>query len=122
MIDTRELLAKIDELKATRDMYSDLINSYTEQLEEAMIDEGDECLETETAVAFWRKETKVEVTDWAWLQKYVREEDAFDILQRRISPAALKRRVDAGAELQGVTIREGKSFIVGSKKHEKPES
>jgi len=99
-----------------------LINSYTEQLEEAMIDEGDECLETETAVAFWRKETKVDVADWAWLQKYIKDEDAFDILQKRISPAALKRRVDAGAELKGVTIEEGQTFIVGSKKHEKSQS
>jgi hypothetical protein len=122
MVDTRELLAKIDELKAKRDMYSDLINSYTEQLEEAMIDEGDECLETDTAVAFWRKETKVKVADWDWLQKYIVDNNALEILQRRVSPAALKRRVDAGEELQGVTIEEGKTFIVGSKKHEKPES
>ena len=121
-MNTLELLHEIEKLKAKRDMFSDLINGYTEQLEALMTKEGDECLETDTAVAFWRKETKVEVADWAWLQKYVREEDAFDILQRRISPAALKRRVDAGAELKGVTIREGKSFIVGSKKHEKPES
>jgi hypothetical protein len=121
-MNTFEMLVRIEELKAKRDMISDLINGYTERLEDAMEKSGDECLETATAVAFWRKETKVEVADWAWLQKYVREEDAFDILQRRISPAALKRRVDAGAELQGVTIREGKSFIVGSKKHEKQES
>jgi predicted CopG family antitoxin len=121
-MNTLELLHEIEKLKAKRDMFSDLINGYTEQLEALMTEEDEECIETATAVAFWRKETKVEVADWAWLQKYVREEDAFDILQKRISPAALKRRVDAGAELQGVTIREGKSFIVGSKKHEKPES
>ena len=121
-MNTLELLAKIETLKAKRDMYADLVNGCTEQLEALMTEEGEECLETGTAVAFWRKETKVEVADWAWLQKYIKEEDAFDILQKRISPAALKRRVDAGAELQGVTIREGKTFIVGSKKHEKPKS
>jgi hypothetical protein len=121
-MNTLEMLHRIDELKAKRDMISDLINGYTERLEDAMKASGDECLETATAVAFWRKETKVEVADWAWLQKYIKEEDAFDILQKRISPAALKRRVDAGAELEGVTIRESKSFIVGSRKYEKPES
>jgi hypothetical protein len=121
-VNTLDLLHEIEKLKAKRDMYSDLINGYTEQLEALMTDEGDECIETATAVAFWRKETKVEVADWAWLQNYIRDEGAFDILQKRISPAALKRRVDAGAELKGVTIKEGKTFIVGSKKHEKPES
>jgi hypothetical protein len=121
-MNTLELLHEIEKLKAKRDMLSDLINGYTDMLQAAMAMEGEDCLETDTAVAFYRKETKVEVTDWAWLQKYIKEEDAFDILQKRISPAALKRRVDAGAELQGVTIREGKTFIVGSKKHEKPES
>ena len=122
MMNTHQLLHEIEKLKAKRDMFSDLVNGYTEQLEALMVTEGEECIETATAVAFWRKETKVEVADWAWLQKYVREEGAFDILQKRISPAALKRRVDAGAELQGVTIKESKSFIVGSKKHAQQES
>jgi len=117
-----DLLHEIEKLKAKRDMYSDLINGYTEQLEALMTEEGEECLETATAVAFYRKETKVEVADWDWLQQFIVANNALDILQRRISPAALKRRVDAGAELKGVTIRESKTFIVGSKKHAQQES
>ena len=42
------------------------------------------------------------VEDWDKVHGYVVEYDAWDLLQRRISPAAVKERWDAGEEVPGV--------------------
>lgn len=41
-------------------------------------------------------------TDWAEIFKYVKKTDAFDLVQRRLSDAAVNERWDHGIEIPGV--------------------
>lgn len=42
------------------------------------------------------------ITDWDKLYKFVKKNDAFDLIQRRASVPAFKERWDAGVEVPGV--------------------
>ena len=42
------------------------------------------------------------VTDWALLYQYIKERDAWDLLQRRVSDTAWRGRLEEGAEVPGV--------------------
>lgn len=120
MTDIDELLDTINLLKSkqamTNDLYEKQIKGLTKELEKSLMKEGKDCCETKTAVAFYRKDTKVEVEDWQEVLDYVEANGAFDILQRRIAPAALVRRIEADGAIKGVTISEGKTLIVKGKK------
>ena len=120
MTDIDELLDTIELLKQRRDatntLYDDQISMLTKELEKELMKAGKDCAETKTAVAFYRSSPKVEVEDWNALAEYIKENDAFDVLQRRVSPAALENRIKAGANIKGVTITKGKTLIVKGKK------
>jgi len=126
MTDIDELLDTIGKMKSkqkmTNDLYEDQIKQLSAQLEKELLKGGLDCAATQHTVAFYRKETKVNVEDWNEVLQFVSDHDAFDILQRRISPAAFKRRVEAGSDIPGATIKEGKVFIVQGKKEKKDET
>lgn len=48
------------------------------------------------------------VEDWPALQKYIKTNDAFDLLQRRLNESAVKERWEAKVELPGVTVFQAK--------------
>lgn len=116
-----ELLDSIRTLQEKRDAtvetYNDRIESLMGMLEARMKVEGKDSLEFNGAIAFYRGNTKVDVQDWDAVMKYVKEKDAFDILQRRISPAQLEARINAGDNIKGVKISHGKTLIVQGKKN-----
>lgn len=60
-----------------------------------------------TAVAGITMSTVPTVKDWDKLFKYVKKEDAFDLLQKRVSATAYRERMDAKEVVPGV-----ESFIV----------
>ena len=113
-MNAEETLNKIQALKLKRDavteMYDDQITLLSAQLGDTL-GEGNG-LKTEMATAYWQSNTKVDVKDWNAVMEYVAKNDAFDILQKRISPAQLKARIDAGAVIAGVTITEGKKTLI----------
>lgn len=119
MIDFYELLDSIQTMKDKRDsiveMYDTKIKELSEVLEKQMSLIGQDKAESGNAIAYWRKGTSIDVADWDALSKYVTEHEAFDILQKRIAPAALQARLDAGEEIAGVTVKETKTFIVQRK-------
>lgn len=112
-----ELLDKIQQHRANARDEEEKAKKLTGLLEAKLEAEGVPNLATETASAFWQAQTKVEVKDWNAVMEFVYINKAFDILQRRVSPAQLKARIDAGAKIKGVTIVEGaRTFIVKGKK------
>lgn len=111
-----EQLNHIQHLKMKRDtvteMYDAEISALTMLLEVQLKAEGKENLKTDMATAYWQSNTQVEVKDWNAVMEFVRKNNAFDILQRRISPAQLSARLEAGAEIKGVTVTTSKSFQI----------
>lgn len=111
-----EQLNHIQTLKNKRDavteMYDAEIQSLSAKLEAQLKAEDKGCLKTDMATAYWQNSTSVEVEDWDVVMQFVNRYMAFDILQRRISPAQLQARIDAGAEIEGVTIKKSKTFII----------
>lgn len=120
-MNNEELLNKIQALKEKRDMmtetYDSQIEAYTLLLK-TNLGEGNN-LKTDMATAYWQSQTKVEVKDWNKVMEFVYKNKAFDILQKRITPNALKSRLDTGAKIAGVSISETKTFIIKGAKDEK---
>lgn len=118
-----ELLNLIQHHKANAKDETAIANKYMALLEVKMESEGLPNLATDEATAYWQKQTKVEVKDWNVLMEYVHANKAYDMLQRRVSPLAVKARLDAGAKIAGVSYKEGaKTFIVKGKKEDEEES
>lgn len=120
MSDIYEMLDSIQALKDKRDAivenYDGQIKILTDLLEKKMAMVGQDKTECATAIAYWRKGNEVVVEDWTPVMKFVKENDAFDILQKRISPDALSKRLASGATIAGVTVKPTKTFIVQRKK------
>lgn len=120
MNDMEELLEKIEITKAKKkiavEAYDDHIKVLSTQLEAKMKAAGTMQLKTEVGTAFFQTNTSVKVKDWDVVMKYVTDNKAFDIIQRRISPAQLEARIKAGAVISGVTIEKTTSFMIRSAK------
>ena len=124
MKDLDELLDTIAMLKDKRDsmvaMFDMQIDTLSASLEKEMIMEGMNKFKTESASAGWRKQKKVVVGNWMNVMQYIMDNDAFDILQKRIATAQLEARLNAGAVIDGVIITEEEIFVVkrGKEKEE----
>lgn len=117
-----ELLNKIQGYRLLIKEYENEVKTLAGLLEVKMESAGLTNLGTDCAMAYWQPQTKVEVKDWNAVMEFVYKNKAFDILQKRITPKALKSRLDAGAKIEGVTIKEGaKTFIVKGKKEDESE-
>lgn len=110
-----ELMDELGDLLRQQKELSDLIAKRKETIKTRMELVGEDKIEYGNTVAYWRTDNKVKVGNWNNVMKYVKDNDAFDILQKRISPAALKRRMDAGAVIDGIEMEESKTFIVTTK-------
>ena len=124
MKDLDELLDTIQMLKDKRDsmvaMFDMQIETLSASLEKEMIMEGKEKFKTDSASAGWRKQKKVAVGNWMNVMQYIKDNDAFDILQKRIAPAQLEARLNAGAKIDGVVVTEEEVFVI-TKRKEKDE-
>lgn len=84
----------------------DLLASHESQLKAHII----ESLPKENAIGIAGKVAKVtlatksvaQVKDWGEFYKYVQSTGEFDLMQRRVSDAAIKERWEAGDEIPGV--------------------
>lgn len=45
-----------------------------------------------------------QVEDWTAFYKYVKKNDAFELLQRRLTDASVKERLEAGVKLPGIKL------------------
>ena len=115
-MDNKELLAKIETLKAKRDkinnMMDDMIKLYSDKLKAGMKEADQHTLYGEKMIAFFRPQKSVEVLDWAEVQKFVKAKDAFDILPKKLSASALELRFKAGEKIPGVSVKQSKIFII----------
>ena len=125
MKDLDELLDTIAMLKDKRDsmvaMFDMQIDTLSASLEKEMIMEGMNKFKTESASAGWRKQKKVVVGNWMNVMQYIMDNDAFDILQKRIAPSQLEARLNAGAVIDGVSVTEEEVFVI-TKRKEKNET
>lgn len=126
-MDLEELLDTIQALRAKRDsvvaMYDDAIETKRAQLEQLMKENGEEKIRGELATAFFQRPTTVKVDDWNEVFKFVKEKGAFDIIQKRVSPAALQKRIEAGEKIKGVTVVKGElTLAIRSKKEGESDS
>lgn len=123
MNDCEELLTKIQNLRLKAKMiaetYEGQIEALSKQLEAKMKIEGLPRLSIDIANATWRDNTQVEVKDWNAVMEYVYANKAFDVLQKRVAPAQLAKRIKDGAKISGVTIKKSTTFVIkGAKESE----
>ena len=120
MSDMNEILDSIYTLTQKRNMMADTYDCQIEKLKEIlavkMSDADTDHVEFNGAIAYYRKQTNVQVGNWNALMEYVKKNDAFDVLQRRVSPAQLEKRLNAGAHIDGVTVMHSEVLIVQGKK------
>ena len=103
-------------------MYDDTVETLTNKLRVGMKTLDKHTLYAPASIAYFRPQTKIEVADWDKVWAYILKTKAIDIIQRRISPAALEKRIDAGEKIDGVTVTEGEVFTVkGLKEGKKDE-
>lgn len=102
----------IDEMKRLRDIKRDLnsqIKDLDEEYEELktmflqrMDAEGTTQSRGHTASATVTENIVPNVKDWDAVEAYIRENDAFYMMQRRINTGAYKELIEAGEELPGI--------------------
>lgn len=111
-----ELLKKIQALRDKRDKITEMYNEQIEllgfKLEKMMEDAGEEKHNSEHALAYFTKKKTAEVTDWTIIQTYIKEHNAFDLLEKRISVSSLEARLNAGEEIKGVSVKTGEKQLV----------
>lgn len=110
MLDTIRNL--MDKKAALIDAYDGRIKMLTDMLGSKMREEGLEKLRFAGATAYFREEIKAEVKDWNKVMQFVKQNDAFDILQRRVAPAQLRKRIEVGANIEGVVISKAKTLTI----------
>lgn len=114
-----ELEKMLDDLQALRakrdnlvDMMDDLIDTKRAELAAAMKAANVPKLQTPKATAYYQKHTKVVVKDWVQVSKFVVENNATDILEKRIAVGALEKRMDAGESIPGVTLEKSRQLTI----------
>jgi hypothetical protein len=124
-IEMEVLLTTIQDLKDRKSMaveaYDSRIAMLTTQLEAKLKSANMKNLKTDVASAYWQNNTTAEIKDWEAVMRYVKENDAFDLLQRRIASAQLKARLEAGAKIRGASVQTNAVFIIRGKKSENSE-
>jgi len=118
-------LESLQALRAKRDAVmaglDDLIETKRKLLDAAMRNANRQTVKCTTATAYYQKDTRIEVADWNAVMDYVYKNKAWDVLQKRIAPAALELRMKNGAKIAGVTVTNGSKLAIRSVK-EKGES
>jgi len=123
ILSMEQILDDIQRLKNVRETYNKNVDAeiskMSMKLETLMTAQGVESIKSELASAGYRNNTSVEVKDWNALMEYVAKNNAFDCIQKRIAPAQLEKRIKAGADIKGVSIKKSKSFVItGAKQNE----
>lgn len=112
------MLAEISTLRLKRDIliesYDDRIDHLKTTLKEEMEAACKLKITGETMMAYIRTNTEVKVNDWEALQAYVVKHNAFDMLQRRVSPAAIAARLEAGETIACVSVEKSEGLIIKS--------
>jgi hypothetical protein len=109
------LIEMIQALRKKKDMvvetYDNRIESLRSELETYMKTEKIEKARGDTATAYFTHPREAKVTDWNNVLWYVKEKNAFDILERRISVKAIEARLQAGEIIPGVTLGKPKTVL-----------
>lgn len=67
-----------------------------------MMKEGSEAVRTAAGMYSIKRDTVPKVVNWDQLYDYIRKNDAFEMLQKRIGVTAWRERADIGEEVPGV--------------------
>lgn len=68
-----------------------------------MLKAGTEAQRCDAGMYSIKRDTVPKVDDWPKTYDYIREHDAFELLQRRLSVTAWRERAEAGEDVPGVT-------------------
>ncbi|MGQ9671484.1 MAG: hypothetical protein ACUVWY_15210 [Desulfosoma sp.] len=116
-----DLIDKIDELEKKRDrvvgLFDEQIQYLRTELEAQM--KAAHTLEAygrHGAKATRRKQKDVRVHDWLRFFEWVAQKKAWDVLQKRVSSAALRARLDHGEKVPEVEIEEKEILVITRKK------
>lgn len=95
---SKDLKKKVDELhfKSIAMMRSQGVTSFREEGVSALIE----------------KEQKPYISDWNALQGYIKEHDATDLLQKRLTESAVKLRWDDGIAIPGVGVETKDKLVI----------
>ena len=101
----RELEAELAEVKRE-------IEALEHDLIEAMEKQGTDLARGQLATASISKDTVPEIEDWEAVLQYVKENDAFYLLHRRISTAPWRELLESGETVPGTKPFEKKSVSI----------
>lgn len=105
--DRLALQKTIDKMKAEED---GLATALASELREANIEE----LRGEVGKIKLKTTESADVVDYPAFYQYIKEHDAFDLLQRRVSLAGVRERWQEGNEIPGVARVLEESFTLGT--------
>lgn len=98
----RESKLKITDLNAAATAEGKIASDYEARLIAAMDAAGTETVKNQYGL-FNRKETVLPIAkDWEAIHDYVRENDAFHLLYRRLLETSYREMIDAGEKIPGV--------------------
>lgn len=107
-IELRDAKAKV---KAQYDAKVERIESVLEKIEAVLLQQfnesGMESVRTKSGTAYKQTRTSAGVADWDSVLEYIRENDLWNMLERRVSKAAVEQFKDAHGDLPpGINWRE----------------
>ena len=90
-----EVEGKVEEMKSKE-------RALREEIAKALTESGVNGATGQVANARKTSKTVATVKDWGLLWQYIKDHDAFDMVQRRCNDAAYRERLEAGEQVPGV--------------------
>ena len=104
LIDKRQALkAEVAAMTAAADAKQKEVDELERTIKTIMKDAGLEIAAGMTGKVAIRHETVPNVTNWGEFHEYIRTNNAFYLLQRRVTTTAFKEVIDSGETIPGVT-------------------
>lgn len=107
-----ELKREIDALAKQQTELTNQRDAILNQILAKMDEDGIQRTGTEDANVMVSENIVPTVQDWDAFYSFIRENDAFHLLQRRVTAASYREYLDAGVEIPGVIPFEKRSVLV----------
>lgn len=85
--------------------YNDALHALEGMFAKHMLDHGEDSIHAEEGTAYVQERTSSKVDDWAAFIAFVREKDAWHLLEQRAAKSPVVEALEEGIEVPGVTIR-----------------
>ena len=111
--DFEDLVQRLDRAKDMQKKFSDLekeasasARGIEQEILDALSATGQQGAKTTTKTISITQQTVPSKVEWDQVYAYIKEHDAFDLLQKRLAITSYKDRLEIGEDVPGVTTRE----------------